>query len=122
MMEDHGKHEEFSLLGGPLHRLGCRLGLVRRGTNTVALGLTIGLMTWGVLVALAVIEGGSQQLFSISLIGEHVRLLVVIPLFFLCESGLDPRVTTFVQTIVRSRVVPESALPALESEIARIIR
>lgn len=121
-MGNRGKSEELSLLGGPLHRLGCRLGLVRRGTNTVTLGLAISLMTWGILVALAVIEGVSQQLFSISLIGEHVRLLVVIPLFFLCESMLYPQITAFVQTIVRSRVIPESALPALESEISRIIR
>jgi len=122
MMENREKFEEFSLLGGPFHRLGCRLGLVRKGTNTVALGLTISLMTWGVLVALAVIEGISQQLFSISLIGGHVRLLVVIPLFFLCEYIFDPQVTAFVKSIVESRIVPESALAALESEIARIIR
>jgi hypothetical protein len=32
---------EFSLLGGP-ERLGVRAGLVRRGTNTVALGLVLG--------------------------------------------------------------------------------
>ena len=42
-------------------------------------------------------------------------LLVVIPLFFLCESSLDPRVKDFVSTIVRSGAVPSNALPALES-------
>lgn len=122
MMEEREKIQELSLLGGPLHRLGCRLGLVRGGTNTVALGLALGLITWGVLVALAVIEGVSHEIFLLSVIGGHVRLLVGIPLFFLCESMLDPRVTAFVQMIVRSRVVPESALPVLESEIARIVR
>jgi hypothetical protein len=122
MIEERKNFEELSLLGGPLHRLGCRLGLVRGGTNTVALGLALGAITWGVLMVLAVIEGVSQQLFSLSLIGGHVRLLAVIPLFFLCESMLDPRVTAFVQTIVRSRVVPESALPVLEFEVARIVR
>jgi hypothetical protein len=34
----------FTLLGGPLHNLGRRLGLVRHETNTVLLGLAIG---WG---------------------------------------------------------------------------
>ena len=50
------------------------------------------------------------------------RLLVVIPLFFLCESSLDPRLSDFVSTIVRSGVVPGNALPALESEIACAVR
>ena len=121
-MKAHVKLEEFSLLGGPLHRLGCRLGLVRGTSNTVALGLTLGFVSWGVLLALALIEGISQQIFTLSLIGGHVRLLLVIPLFFLCESIWDPRVTAFVQTIVRSGVVQPNELPALESEIARIAR
>ncbi len=32
IMEKHGNFEEFSLFGGPLHRLGARLGLVRGTT------------------------------------------------------------------------------------------
>jgi hypothetical protein len=68
------------------------------------------------------IEGVAQQLFSLSVIGVHVRLLLVIPLFFLGESWLNPRMTALVSMIVRSNVVPNSALPALESEIARTIR
>ena len=121
-MEERIRLDEFSLTGGPLHRLGCRLGLVRAGTNTVALGLTLGWTAWIVLMALVAMDGIGQHLFSLSLIGVHVRLLVVMPLFFLCESVLDPRMTVFVRTIVRSGVVPENALPALESVIARIGR
>jgi hypothetical protein len=121
-MIERGLFEEFSLLGGPLHRLGRRLGLVRGGTNTLALGLALGVLPWVVLVVLAFVEGVSHQLFSVSLIGTHARLLVVIPLFFLCESLLDPLLKVFVRTIVHSAVVPRNALPALESEIARINR
>jgi hypothetical protein len=121
-MEETGRSGSFSLLGGPLYRLGRRLGLVRGGTNTVPLGLALGALLWTVLVVLAFAGGVAQQVFSLSVIGAHVRLLVVIPLFFLCESLLDPRVTTFVGTIVRSGVVPENALPALRSEIARTTR
>ena len=118
-MEERGRLEKFSLLGGPLHRLGRHLGLVREETNTVALGLVLGLLPWSILLALASIGGVSDRLFSLSAIAADVRLLVVIPLFFLCESSLDPRLRDFVSTIVRSGVVPSSALPALESEIAR---
>ena len=111
-MEERGRLEKFSLLGGPLHRLGRRLGLVRGETNTVALGLVLGLLPWSILLALASIGGVSGRLFSLSAIAGDVRLLVVIPLFFLCESSLDPRLRDFVSTIVRSGVVPSSALPA----------
>ena len=61
-------------------------------------------------------------MFSLSSIAGHVRLLVVIPLLFLCESSLDPRLRDFVSTIVRSGVVPDSALQALNFEIARTVR
>jgi len=101
-MEERGRLEKFSLLGGPLHRLGRRLGLVRGETNTVALGLALGLLSWSILLALASIGGVSDKLFSLSAIAVDVRLLVVIPLFFLCESSLDPRLRDFVSTIVRS--------------------
>lgn len=121
-MEESGRFDNFSLLGGPLHRLGCRLGLVRGGTRTLALGLALGLIPWSILMVLALIEGTGQQIFSPSLVGVHARLLLAIPLFFLCESLLDPRLAMFVRTIVHSEVVPRHARPALEAEIARISR
>jgi hypothetical protein len=121
-MEKGQGFAEFSLLGGPLHRLGCRLGLVRDGTNTTALGLVLGALPWIALVALALVEGLGHVLFSIEGIGAHLRLLVAIPLLFVCEAFIDPRFTAFVHEIVRSQVVPAAARPALESEIARIAR
>jgi hypothetical protein len=121
-MEKREGLANFSLLGGPLHRLGCRLGLVRDGTNTVALGLVLGAFPWIVLLALALVEGLGHVLFSIEAIGAHVRMLVAIPLLFVCEAFLDPRLTAFVHVIVRSQVVPLTARTALELEIARIAR
>jgi hypothetical protein len=47
-MKDRGGFERFSLLGGPLYRLGCRFGLVRGGTNTTAIGLALGGGLWTV--------------------------------------------------------------------------
>jgi hypothetical protein len=121
-MEKREGLADFSLLGGPLYRLGCRLGLVHDRTNTVALGLVLGAFPWIVLVALALVEGLGPVLFSIEAIGAHVRLLVAIPLLFVCEAFIDPRFTAFVHEMVRSQVVPATARPALESEIARITR
>jgi hypothetical protein len=121
-MEKREGVEDFSLLGGPLYRLGCRLGLVRGGTDTVPLGLVLGAVPWIVLVALALVEGLGDALFSIEAIGSHARLLVAIPLLFVCESFVDPRFTAFVQGIVRSQVVPPAVRPSLAIEIARIAR
>lgn len=122
MVKAFERFEQFSLLGGPLYRLGYRLGLIRGGTNTVALGLALGFFCWAVLLALAFIEGISEQILSLSVIGGHVRLVVAIPLFFACESILDPRMTTFVRGLVASGIVRGEALAKLESLIARISR
>jgi hypothetical protein len=114
--------ENFSLLGGPLYRLGCRLGLVREGTNTTPMGLALGGFLWIVLVALSLVDGVGKELLSLSVIAVHVRLLVTIPLFFLCEWRLDPHLTTFVRGIIGSGVVAKPALPVLDSDIARAAR
>ena len=111
----------FSLIGGPLHQLGRRLGLVR-GTNTVALGLVLGVGLWLVIVVLAAVEGVADQLVDMSLIAAHARLLVVIPLFFICESWIGPRMTAFIATIVSTGVLPPAAEPALNAEVARTHR
>jgi hypothetical protein len=121
-MEKREDLQDFSLLGGPLYRLGCRLGLVRDRTNTTALGLVLGTALWIVLFALVLVEGLGHVFFSIEGIGAHVRLLVTIPLLFLCETLIDPRFAAFVHDIVRSRVVPAAVCPALQFEIARIVR
>jgi hypothetical protein len=46
IMEERRNFEEFSLLGGPLHRLGKRLGLVHEGRNTFPLRLALGVFSW----------------------------------------------------------------------------
>ena len=113
---------EFSLFGGPLHRLGSWLRLVRGGTNTIRLGLALGLLAWGVLVLAGLLQGLGHKIFSLTVIGGHVRLLVAIPLFFICETWVAPRMAEFVRNIVASGLVSETELPALESDIRRVGR
>lgn len=117
-----GPLRDFSLLGGPFHRLGIRLGLVRHTTNTLPLGVALGLLSWLVFVALAALEGDGEKFFSLSVIGGHLRLLVVIPLLFLCETIFDAQAREFLATIVRSGVAPSRVLPELQTEIRRIAR
>jgi hypothetical protein len=123
MVDTGADLEPFTLLGGPLHRLGRRLKLVRGTTNTVGIGVALGLLSWIVLALLALLEGGDMvRFFSLALIGAHARLLVAIPLFFIAESELAPRFSTFVRYIVRSGVVPQQAVPSLQALTARTMR
>ncbi len=117
-----GTVPEFRLLGGPLHRLADRLGLVRAGRNTAPFGLAIGLFLWVVGVLLRLVEGRLEDVFSISMIGVHVRLLVVIPCLFVAEGWAGPRWTTFVETIVKSRVVRTEDHDVLAAAIRRVTR
>lgn len=120
--EETQRLPEFSLLGGPLHRLGSRLRLVRGNTNTIPFGLTLGALLWTVTVVLAFVEGLSGQIFSLPMIAGHLRLLAGIPLFFICEAWIDPQFTSFVRAIVRAGIVPSASLPDLESEIKSTTR
>jgi len=122
IMREDDKIQEFSLFGGPLQRLGCRLGLVREKTNTFWLGIALGLLAWGVLILLALLQGIGHKIFSLTVIGVHVRLLAAIPLFFLCETWVIPRMAEFVREMVSSGIVPETELPALASDIRRVGR
>lgn len=112
----------LSLLGGPLHRLGSSIGLVRNSGNTVPLGIALAVVAWSVLAVLALIEQAASQIFSLAVIGGHVRLLLVIPLFFVCETLVDPRIQVFVNQLIRSQAVPLSEQARLRSDVMRIAR
>jgi hypothetical protein len=114
--------EPFSLLGGPLYRVGRRLGLVRGETNTVMLGLALGWGPWLLVVGLALIEGVTDRMLSMALIAGHARLLLVIPLIFVGESWVTPRMAACVGTIARSGVVSPDSRPALDAEVSRTRR
>ena len=121
-MKEDDNIQRFSVLGGPLQWLGRRLGLVRGETNTVRLGLALGLLAWGGLVLLVLLQGLGQRLLSLAVVGVHVRLLVAIPLFFAAETWVAPRMAEFVRNILASGLVPETELPALASDIHRVGR
>jgi hypothetical protein len=113
---------EFSVFGGPLNRLGERMGLVKAGTDSSWYGAVIGLSTWSILMVLTLLQGSAGKVFAVSYLAGHVRLLVVIPLFFICEAWVAPRMAEFVRNIVNSGLVPETDLPKLEITLRRINR
>ena len=75
-----------------------------------------------VLVVVGLAEGVADRFFAMSVVGGHVRLLLVIPLFFIGESWVDPRMAAFVAGIMRDGLVPAGARPALDAEVLRTRR
>jgi hypothetical protein len=120
MMINQNAIPEFSLFGGPLHKFAERLGLVKNRTNSFRLGLVLACFTWGVLFFLALMQGAIDRIFSMDLIAAHVRILVAIPLFFLCETWVAPRMADFVRNIVAAGVVPEAEHEDLVKNIRRV--
>ena len=113
---------QASMLGGPFHRLGRRLGLVRGASNTVLIGLALGWSLWLVTLALALVSGVAERMFVLPLIGAHARLLVVIPLLFVAETWLDPQVGAFVRSLVEAGVVRARDQPLLATHLRRLAR
>jgi len=122
MMNASESPQSFSVLGGPLHRTGLRLGLVRGEANTILLGLALGWAPWLLVVGLALIEGVADRMFSMALVAGHARLLLVIPLIFVSESWVTPRMAAYVATITRYGVVSPDDRPALDAEVLRTHR
>jgi hypothetical protein len=109
----------FSLIqGGPVYRLGFRLGLLHRRFGLFKLGLLLGLGLWAPMLVLSVVEGlflgGVPVPFAASL-GTHARFLLAIPLLFAAEALLDPRLRSFVEHVAESRMVTPDQLPRLEA-------
>jgi hypothetical protein len=97
------------------------MGLVH-GTNTVRLGLALGPGLWLVVLALALLGGVTSGLFALSAVGASARLLLVIPLLFMCESWVDPRMAAFVHTIVNRGIVSQNTAVILDDEVRRANR
>jgi hypothetical protein len=114
--------DRFSLLGGPLHRIGMRIGLVDGLSDSRRLGFAIAGVLWGVVLILAFFEGNLRDILSLDFVGGHVRLLIAIPLMFACEASLDPHVRRFLHTLVNSQIVRGEDLERLARELAWIKR
>lgn len=108
--------------GGPLYTLGRRVGLPAGGRGLIRLGLILAALAWIPLAVLAAVEGhvtGGVTVPFINALGTHVRLLVLIPLYFLAEAGFDLRAGQALRALVESQVVPASQRPALASVLRR---
>lgn len=111
--------------GGPLHTLGRKAGLPNGGWGLIARGLVLAGVAWIPLAVLSALEGhlagGSRVPFGHAL-GSHVRLLALIPLYFLAEAGFDLRARQVLRGLVESGVVPASQWAPLTTALRRARR
>lgn len=73
-MEDGNSITAFSLIGGPLYKLRLRFGLVRNGSNSIRLGLALGLGTLLILLLLSLVAGTLPRIFSMGILAGIWRL------------------------------------------------
>jgi hypothetical protein len=102
--------------GGPLYGLGRRSGLPAGARGLVGLGLGLAAFAWIPLPVLAALEGhltGGVEVPFTHALGTHIRLLAVIPLYFLAEAGFDLRARQALRVLVESEVVPAPQRPRL---------
>jgi hypothetical protein len=116
-----GDPPQFSLVqGGPVYGL-TRLRVFGRPLGQLGLGVGIALVAWLPLLGFSLVEGrGSGEGTTVSFlesINTHVRFLVAIPLSFVAELWIDPRLRQFVQGLVTMGLVPRSEVPSLERAV-----
>jgi hypothetical protein len=109
-----------SLIGGPLHRFGARLGLVDAVQGrSVPMGIAIGGVLWAGIALLALLSGSLDVAFSLGVLGGHVRPLVAIPLFFVCETMLGPHLRRLAEGLRMAEIVRGDQSDRFEAAIAR---
>jgi len=86
------------------------------------LGLALGWAPWLLIAGLSLIERVADRMLSLALVAGHARLLVVIPLIFISESWVAPRMAACVATIARYGVVSPDDRPVLDAEVSRTRR
>ena len=119
-MNNYENIPEFSVFGGALNKLGIRLGLVGERSNSKIFGIAIGLFFWFFLLLLSLLEGNQTRFFSLELVAGHIRFLVAIPLFFICETWVAPRMADFVRYMVQSGIIVKNEISIFFAIIKRI--
>ena len=121
------ENELYIERGGPSYRLMQRIGLIRGDNPSVPRRIIAFLaITWVPLVVFSVWEGlalGPTPRESLLLdFATFVRFLVAVPLLFIAELTIGPRITTAGLHFVRAGLVRPEDYPGFERAIQRLAR
>jgi hypothetical protein len=116
---------DFTLMpGGPLDSGMLKVGLGKPGPRYVGLRMIIfSLVTWLPLLIFSMIQGlavgnAAKVPFLYDFSG-HARFLFALPLLFLAEMIIAPRVRTIIQHFRNQGIIPSADLPKFEAAINR---
>ncbi len=114
-------------LGGPVYRLMQRLGLVKRDDPCIGRRIVCFLLiTWVPLLVLTLIEGRAlgptpRESFLLDF-ATYARFFIAIPLLFLAEVIVGPRLRTAGLHFLRANLVRQEDIPAVDAAIMRVRR
>jgi hypothetical protein len=122
------ERQDFSLvLGGPLFQLLRRLHLCGDALQLVRQRIIIiSMVAWLPLLALSAVAGralgGRVTVPFLMDVEVHVRFLVALPLLIVAEPVVHQRMRLVVRQFLERNLIPESAMPRFESDIASALR
>lgn len=123
---EHEAQLEFEL-GGPAYRLMQRVGLIRGAGPSIRRRIAgFFLVTWVPLLLFALVEGralGPTPAESFLLdFSTYARFFLAIPLLFVSEAIVGPRLRAAGLHFVRAGLVRDEDLPAVEAAVVRAAR
>jgi hypothetical protein len=114
-------------MGGPVYRLIQRLGLVKKDDPCIRRRIVCFLLiTWVPLLLLSLIEGRAlgptpRESFLLDF-AAYARFFIAIPLLFLAEVIVGPRLRTAGLHFLRANLVRPEDIPAVDAAIMRVRR
>jgi hypothetical protein len=114
-------------IGGPVYRLMQRLGLVKKDDPCIRRRIVCFLLiTWVPLLLLSLIEGRAlgptpRESFLLDF-AAYARFFIAIPLLFLAEVIVGPRLRTAGLHFLRANLVRPEDIPAVDAAIMRVRR
>jgi hypothetical protein len=114
-------------IGGPVYRLMQRIGLIKRDDPCIGRRIVCFLLiTWIPLLLLSLFEGRAlgptpRESFLLDF-AAYARFFLAIPLLFLAEVVVGPRLRTAGLHFFRANLIRSEDLPAVDAAITRIRR
>ena len=110
---------DFSIVrGGPLYRLGRRVGLADGTRGLFQMAAILAAITWLPLLVLNLTRGslaGSDPTVSFAWsLGTHTRFLAAIPLFFAAEATFDTQTRAALGHLLDAQVVTPAERPRFD--------
>lgn len=113
--------------GGPLFRIERRVGLIKANApSTIRRAILSACLTWLVLLALCILQGtASSESVHISFLHDvsaYSRFLIGMPLLFVAELIIGPRIAEAAKNFLVARIVKEDDFQTFDAAVESSLR